>query len=99
MQNINSDDKDAFESRVNTLEKEYEAATFGDVEAGQIDELFFKLSGLIGRNNLTFLREYTDRLIAHYNNDPGWFYRQGFEDACRMNDTNGNGADPRQPVK
>lgn len=73
-----------WERRVNELEKEYEAANEDPENQAKLEELHFQLSGLIGKNNLRYLREYTDRLIAQYNTAPEWFYRKGAEDARRF---------------
>ena len=69
------------ERRVNELEKEYEAANSDPENQTKLEELHFQISGLIGKNNLHYLREYTDRLIAQVNKDPEWFYKKGMEDA------------------
>lgn len=69
------------ERRVRALEKEYEAASAGPENQAKLEELRFQISGLIGKNNLRVLREYTDRLIAQYSIDPEWFYQKGVEDA------------------
>ena len=71
------------ERRIDELEKEYEAAHSDPENQKKLEELYFQLSGLIGKNNRHYLQKYTDRLIARYNIDPGWFYRKGLEDAGR----------------
>ena len=77
------DDPDERERRIDELEKEYDAAHSDPENQRELEELYFQLSGLIGKNNLHYLQKYTDRLIARYNIDPGWFYRRGREDARR----------------
>lgn len=72
------------ERRVNELEKEYEAANSDPENQVKLEELHFQISGLIGKNNLHYLREYTDRLITQYSIDPGWFYKKGMEDARKF---------------
>ena len=76
------DDPDERERRIDELEKEYDAAHSDPENQRELEELYFQLSGLIGKNNLRYLQKYTDRLIARYNIDPGWFYRRGREDAA-----------------
>jgi hypothetical protein len=68
------------EKRVNELEKEYREKHIDPKNAELIDDLGFKISGLIGKNNRHFLRKYTDLMIAHYNIDPEWFYDKGYRD-------------------
>lgn len=72
------------ERRVRALEKEYEAASADPENQAKLEELRFQISGLIGKNNLRVLREYTDRLIAQYSIDPEWFYQKGAEDARKL---------------
>ena len=72
------------ERRVNELEKEYEAANSTPENQEKLEELHFQISGLLGKNNLHYLREYTDRLIAQVNKDPDWFYKKGLEDALKF---------------
>ena len=72
------------ERRIDELEKEYEAAHSDPENQSELEELRFLLAGLIGKNNRHYLRKFTDRLIARYNIDPGWFYRKGLEDARRL---------------
>lgn len=73
------------ERRVNELEKEYAAANSDPENQEKLEELHSQISGLIGKNNLQYLREYTDRLVAQVNEDPDWFYRKGLEDAAGLN--------------
>ncbi|HEX3027104.1 MAG TPA: hypothetical protein VHR42_07750 [Clostridia bacterium] len=70
------------EKRLNELEREYDSKR-DPVNDLRLEELNFYLSGLLGRNNLHYLREYADLLIARYNTDAGWFYNKGYEDARR----------------
>ena len=72
------------EQRVNALEKEYETRKLDCGNADRMEELRIQIAGLIGKNNLNLLREYTDRLIACYNTEADWFYRKGMEDAGRF---------------
>jgi hypothetical protein len=74
------------EKRVNELEKEYREKHIDPKNAELIDDLGFKISGLIGKNNRHFVRKYRDLLIAHYNTDPEWFYEKGYEDGLREAD-------------
>ena len=76
---------DFLENRVNELEKEYESTRDHLENQQRIDELNFQISGLLGKNNLHILREYTDRLIARFNTDAVYFYRMGREDAEKIN--------------
>lgn len=69
------------DDRVDELAKEYETANADPENQAKLEELHFQISGLIGKNNLHYLREYTDRLIAQYNAAPEWYYRKGVEDA------------------
>lgn len=78
---INTASKSDRERRLENLELQYESILDDPENVRQIDELRFKISGLIGKNNLNLLREYTDRLIVLYNIDAGWFYMKGYEDA------------------
>ena len=75
------DDSDERERRIDELEKEYDAVHSDIENQKELEELYFQLSGLIGKNNRHYLQKYTDRLIVRYNIDPGWFYRRGLEDA------------------
>lgn len=75
-------DGEQLEQRLTELEREYDSKR-DPVNDLRLEELNFYLSGLLGRNNLHYLREYADLLIARYNTDPGWFYQKGYEDACR----------------
>lgn len=68
------------ERRMAELETAYDAAHADPTNTARLEELRFRLAGLIGRNNLNILREYTDRLIAQYNRDCDWFYQKGRED-------------------
>lgn len=77
-------DSAVLERHMNELEKEYEAANADPENTERLEELRFQVSGLIGKNNLNILREYTDRLIAQYNTEPDWFYKKGLEDACKL---------------
>ena len=72
------------ERRMNELELAYAANNPDSENLEKLDELRFQISGLIGKNNLNLLREYTDRLIAQYNTEPDWFYQKGVEDARRF---------------
>jgi hypothetical protein len=72
------------ERRMNELERTYAANNSDPGNLTRLDELRFQISGLIGKNNLNLLREYTDRLIAQYNTDSDWFYQKGVEDARRF---------------
>lgn len=72
------------ERRMDELEKEYEAENADPENEKKLEELHFQLSGLIGKNNFNILREYTDRLIAQYNTEVGWFYKKGFEDGNKF---------------
>ena len=76
-------DPEKWERRIDGLEQEYDASHSDPENQAELEELYFQLSGLIGKNNLRYLQKYTDRLIARYNIDPGWFYRRGREDAGR----------------
>lgn len=67
--------------RVDELSREYEAENADPVNNERLDEVHFQLSGLVGKNHLNLLREYTDRLIAQTSIDPCWFYCKGLEDA------------------
>lgn len=71
------------EKRLNELEREYDSKR-DPANDLRLEELNFYLSGLLGRNNLHYLREYADLLIARYNTDAGWFYNKGYEDARRL---------------
>ena len=68
------------ERRMNELERTYAENNSDPGNLSRLDELRFQISGLIGKNNLNLLREYTDRLIAQYNIEPDWFYQKGMED-------------------
>lgn len=83
MQEVENDPA-ASERRINELEKEYETANTDPENQEKLEELHFQISGLIGKNNLHYLREYTDRLIAQVNKDPEWFYKKGLEDARKF---------------
>ena len=83
MQEIENDSA-VSERRVNELEKEYEAANSDPENQEKLEELHFQISGLLGKNNLHYLREYTDLLIAQVNKDPEWFYKKGLEDARKF---------------
>lgn len=72
------------ERRINDLEKEYEAANTDPKNRAKLEELHFQIPGLLGKNNLHYLREYTDRLIAQVNKDPEWFYKKGMEDTRKL---------------
>ncbi|HEX3025947.1 MAG TPA: hypothetical protein VHR42_01780 [Clostridia bacterium] len=75
-------DNACLEKRLTELEREYDSKRDPANEL-RLEQLNFYLSGLLGRNNLHYLREYADLLIARYNIDAGWFYQKGYEDACR----------------
>ena len=77
------------EQRVNDLEKEYETRKLDRDNTQRMEELRAQIAGLIGKNNLNLLREYTDRLIARYNTETDWFYRKGMEDADRYSSQDG----------
>ena len=72
------------ERRMNELERAYAANNSDPENLEKLDELRFQISGLIGKNNLNLLREFTDRLIAQYNTEPDWFYQSGIEDASHL---------------
>ena len=77
-------DSAASERRMNELERAYAANNSDQENLEKLDELRFQISGLIGKNNLNLLREFTDRLIAQFNTEPDWFYQKGLEDARRF---------------
>lgn len=67
------------EQHLAEIEKEYEEKHTDPENLKKLDELRFQISGLIGKNNLNYLREYTDRLVAQFNKDCDWFYPQRAE--------------------
>lgn len=81
MQMLGSFSSAETERRMAGLEAAYDAAHADPANAARLEELRFQIAGLIGRNNLHILREYTDRLIVQYNKDCDWFYQEGQEDA------------------
>lgn len=70
-----------WDQRVDELEKELESTPDLQENQSRSDELYFLISGLLGKNNLNLLREYTDRIIARYNADVAYYYQKGREDA------------------
>lgn len=71
------------ERREEELEKEYETENKNPENLERLDKLRIQISGLLGKDNLNLLREYTDRLIECCNADTGWFYLKGLEDGRR----------------
>ena len=84
LQNRMPPDNPLPDDRVDELAKEYDESNADPENSRKLDELHFQISGLLGKNNLNLLREYTDWLIARYNTDSAWFYHKGLEDAGRF---------------
>jgi hypothetical protein len=73
------------------------------------EKLYCALEGALSGENRHLLYEYTDRIIALYNNDPDYYYDRGFDDCerfyeklfkiapvCRVGDYAADGAAKRE---
>lgn len=79
-----SKDTATSEQHLAEIEKEYEEKHADPENLKKLDDLRVQISGMIGKNNLNYLREYTDRLVAQFNKDCDWFYRKGLEEGCHL---------------
>lgn len=70
--------------RINTLENQYEQQHVTDIDEATLEKLRKEISKLIGEQHERLLSAYTDRVIAVYNRDADWFYKQGWQDAIHV---------------
>ncbi|MFT8887440.1 MAG: hypothetical protein ABF904_01310 [Ethanoligenens sp.] len=75
---------DWMDIRLNALESQYEAQHVTDFDKATLEKLRRQLCELLGAQNVHLLYAYTDRLIALYNRDGDWFYKQGWQDALQV---------------
>ena len=76
--------EDWTELRLTDLENRYEAEHVTDIDKAMLEKLRKQILHLLGNQNQKLLDAYTDRLIAVYNRDGDWFYKQGWQDALHM---------------
>ncbi|HCC00121.1 MAG TPA: hypothetical protein DEP42_02695 [Ruminococcaceae bacterium] len=80
----NEDWHEWVDTRLDTLEKEYESEYITDLDFAKLNKLQAQLQSLLGVQNRDLLQDYTDKLIALYNRDSDWFYKKGWQDATNL---------------
>lgn len=70
--------------RINALENQYEEQHVTDIDKATLEKLRKEISNLLGEEHRRLLSAYTDRVIAVYNRDADWFYKQGWQDAIHV---------------
>lgn len=84
---VNSIDKkwtEWMDVRISVLENQYEEQHVTDIDKAALEKLRKEIRQLLGEQHGRLLSAYTDRVIAVYNRDADWFYKQGWQDAMHM---------------
>lgn len=81
---INEEWTEWMDVRINALENQYEQQHVTDIDKATLEKLRKEISRLLGEQNANLFHAYTDRLIAIYNRDADWFYKQGWQDAMHV---------------